>query len=145
MSVALAPIRTALDDLPMPPCAKLLGWHVVDARPEEGWIRIGFMAKPEFTNPAGFIQGGFLAAMLDDTMGPAVFVMTEGALYTVSIDMNVSFLSPARPGPLFSEGRVIQLGKSVGLIEATLSDGAGTVVARATSSAKLVPSAKALK
>ena len=78
-------------------------------------------------------------------MGPAVFVMTEGALYTVSIDMNVSYLSPARPGLLYGEGRVIQLGKSVGFIEATLSDGAGTMVARATSSARLVPSAKALK
>jgi len=139
------PVATALDGFPRPPCTDLLGWRVLDARPAEGWIRLGFEARREFTNPAGFIQGGFLAAMLDDTMGPAVFVMTEGALYTVSIDMNVSFLSPARPGPLFSEGRVIQLGKSVGFIEATLSDGAGTVVARATSSAKLVPSAKALK
>jgi uncharacterized protein (TIGR00369 family) len=135
---------TALDGLPRPPCAELLGWHVLDARPKEGWIRIGFEARREFTNPAGSIQGGFLAAMLDDTMGPAVFVMTEGALYTATIDMNVSFLSPARPGPLFGEGRVIQLGKSVGFIEATLSDAAGTVIARATSSAKLVPTAKAL-
>ena len=137
-------VATALDGLPTPPCAELLGWHVLDARPEEGWIRIGFMAKPEFTNPAGFIQGGFLAAMLDDTMGPAVFVMTEGALYTATIEMSVSYLSPARPGPLFGEGRVIQLGKSVGFIEATLSDGAGVTVARATSSARLVATAKAL-
>ena len=139
------PVATALDTLPRPPCAELLGWRVLDARPTEGWIRIGFEARAEFTNPAGFVQGGFLAAMLDDTMGPAVFVMTDGALYTVSIAMNVSYLSPVRPGPLFGEGRVIQLGKSVGFIEATLSDGAGTMVARATSSAKLVPSAKALK
>ncbi|MDB5423831.1 MAG: phenylacetic acid degradation protein, partial [Phenylobacterium sp.] len=116
----------------------------LDARPKEGWIRIGFLAKPEFTNPAGFIQGGFLAAMLDDTMGPAVFAHTEGALYTASIDMTVSFLSPAKPGALFGEGRVVQLGKSVGFIEAVLMDAAGTVVARATSSARLVPTARAL-
>jgi uncharacterized protein (TIGR00369 family) len=138
------PVATALDAFPTPPCAKLLGWHVLDARPKEGWIRIGFLAKPEFANPAGFIQGGFLAAMLDDTMGPAVFAHTEGALYTASIDMTVSFLSPAKPGPLFGEGRVVQLGKSVGFIEAVLMDAAGTVVARATSSARLVPTAKAL-
>jgi acyl-coenzyme A thioesterase PaaI-like protein len=31
--------------------------------------------------PAGLIQGGILSAMLDDTMGPAVFVKTEGRLY----------------------------------------------------------------
>ena len=137
-------VATALDALPTPPCAKLLGWHVLDARPKEGWIRIGFTARPEFINPAGFIQGGFLAAMLDDTMGPAVFVMTEGALYTATIDFYVSFLAPANPGPLIGEGRVVQLGKSIGFLEATLSDTAGTAIARATSSAKLVPTAKAL-
>jgi uncharacterized protein (TIGR00369 family) len=137
-------VVTALDTLPTPPCAKLLGWHVLDARPKEGWIRIGFEARPEFINPAGFIQGGFLAAMLDDTMGPAVFVHSEGALYTATIDFYVSFLAPAKPGPLIGEGRVIQLGKSIGFIEATLSDGAGTLIARATSSARLVPSLKAL-
>lgn len=137
-------VTTVLDALPKPPCAELLGWRVLDARPEDGWIRIGFAGRPEFRNPAGVIQGGFLAAMLDDTMGPAVFTMTEGALYTATIDMNVSFLAPAKVGPLFGEGQVIQLGKSVAFIEAKLTDEAGALLARATSSARLIPAAKAL-
>lgn len=135
---------TALDRLPRPPCAELLGWHVVDARPGDGWIRIGFEARPEFVNPAGAIQGGFLAAMLDDTMGPAVFAATEGALYTATIDMTVSYLKPARIGPLFGEGQVLQLGRTVAFIEARLMDGDGAVVARATSSARLVATDRAL-
>lgn len=137
-------IATALDRLPAPPCAQLLGWKVLDARPDEGWIRIVFEGRPEFRNPAGFIQGGFLAAMLDDTMGPAVFAATDGALYTATIDMSVSYLRPARVGPLFGEGQVVQLGKTVAFIEAQLTDGEGAVVARATSSARLVASEKAL-
>jgi uncharacterized protein (TIGR00369 family) len=137
-------IATALDRLPAPPCAQLLGWKVLDARPDEGWIRIGFEGRPEFRNPAGFIQGGFLAAMLDDTMGPAVFAATDGALYTASIDMNVSFLKPAKVGALFGEGQVVQLGKTVAFIEARLTDAAGDLVARATSSARLVAAEKAL-
>jgi len=137
-------IATALDRLPAPPCAQLLGWKVLDARPGDGWIRIGFEGRPEFRNPAGFIQGGFLAAMLDDTMGPAVFAATEGALYTAGIDMTVSFLKPARVGPLFGEGQVVQLGKTVAFIEAALTDPDGGVVARATSSARLVAATKAL-
>jgi len=72
-------ITTALDRLEVPPCSRLLGWRVLDARPEQGWVRIGFDGNAKFCNPAGFIQGGILTAMLDDTMGPAVFVMTEGA------------------------------------------------------------------
>lgn len=137
-------IATALDHLPRPPCAELLGWHVLDARPDEGWIKIGFVGRPEFVNPAGSIQGGFLAAMLDDTMGPAVFAATEGALYTATIDMNVSYLKPAKVGPLFGEGQVVQLGKTVAFIEARLTDGDGALVARATSSARLVAAEKAL-
>ena len=51
------PVSTALDGLPRPPCAELLGWEVVDARPADGWIRIRFEGRPEFVNPAGYIQG----------------------------------------------------------------------------------------
>lgn len=60
-------ISTALDGFTAPPSSRLLGWHLLDARPSDGWVRIGFDGKPEFCNPAGFIQGGILSAMLDDT------------------------------------------------------------------------------
>src|SRR5271154_3567846 len=105
-------ISTALDAIPTPPCSQLLGWRVLDARPEDSWIRIGFEGKPEFRNPAGFIQGGILSAMLDDTMGPAVFVKTNGRLYTATISMNISFLAPAKVGPIIGEATVVTAGKN---------------------------------
>jgi uncharacterized protein (TIGR00369 family) len=138
------PVPTALDGLPRPPCAELLGWEVVEARPADGWIRMRFEGRPEFVNPAGYIQGGFLAAMLDDTMGPAMFVYSEGRLFTPTIEMHVSFLAPARPGPLYGEGQVVQAGKSIAFLEGRLMDLSGTVIARATATARLVPSEKAL-
>lgn len=137
-------VATALDRLSAPPCAELLGWRVIDARPADGWIRIGFQAQPEFRNPAGVIQGGFLAAMLDDTMGPAVFAHTDGALYTATIDMNVSFLAPAKVGPIFGEGQVVQLGKSIGFVEARLLDEAGVLLAKSTASVRLIAAERAL-
>jgi uncharacterized protein (TIGR00369 family) len=138
------PVPTALDGLPRPPCAELLGWEVVEARPADGWIRMRFEGRPEFVNPAGYIQGGFLAAMLDDTMGPAMFVYSEGRLFTPTIEMHVSFLAPARPGPLYGEGQVVQAGRSIAFLEGRLMDLSGTVIARATATARLVPSEKAL-
>jgi len=137
-------VRTALDDIPMPPSAQLLGWHLLDARPAEGWIRIGFDGKAAFCNPAGFVQGGMLAAMLDDTMGPAVFAMTEGRLYTATISMTVNFIAPARPGPIVGEAKVTQLGKAIAFIEARLSSADGTLLTTASASARLVEAAKAL-
>jgi uncharacterized protein (TIGR00369 family) len=138
-------IKTALDHFALPPAAKLLGWHLLDARPAEGWIRIGFDGKPEFCNPAGFVQGGMLAAMLDDTMGPAVFVMTEGRLYTTTITMTVNFLSPAVPGPITGEATVTQLGKTIAFVEGRLTGNNGTVLATASTSVRLVEAARALR
>ena len=52
---------------PMPPVAGLLGWELQEVDPEAGTIVVRFEGRPEFTNPLGNIQGGMLAAMLDDT------------------------------------------------------------------------------
>ena len=138
-------IATALDTIPMPPVAKLLGWRVADARPQDGWIRIVFDGKPDFCNPAGFIQGGMLSAMLDDTMGPAVFVMTEGRLFTTTITMTVNFLAPAKPGPITGEATVTQLGKTIAFVEGRLTAADGTLLATASSSIRLVEAARALR
>jgi uncharacterized protein (TIGR00369 family) len=137
-------ISTALDNIPTPPSSRLLGWHVLDARPKEGWIRIGFDGKRDFCNPAGLVQGGILSAMLDDTMGPAVFTMTDGKLYTATITMTVNFLAPAKPGPITGEAKVTQLGKTVAFVEGRLMAEDGTVLATATTSARLVETAKAI-
>ena len=135
-------IATALDHLTAPPSSKLLGWHLLDARPAEGWIRIGFVGRPEFCNPAGFVQGGILSAMLDDTMGPAVFVMTEGRLFTATITMTVNFLKPAKPGPIVGEASVTQLGKTIAFVAGTLLSADGATLATATTSARLVDVAR---
>jgi len=138
-------VKTAIDDFNMPPCAKLLGWRLLDARPEEGWIKLGFEGKAEFCNPAGFIQGGLLSAMLDDTMGPAVLVMSEGRLYTTTVSMTVSFLAPAKPGPIVAEAKVTQLGKTIAFVEGKLMAEDGTLLAIATASERLLDAAKVVR
>src|SRR5258707_14316344 len=105
-------VKTALDDITLPPYAQLLGWWLLDARPQEGWIKVGFDGKREFCNLAGFVQGGFLSAMLDPTMAATVFVMSEGRLYMSTVSITVNFLPPAKPGPIVAEAKVTQLGKT---------------------------------
>jgi uncharacterized protein (TIGR00369 family) len=137
--------RTALDDIEAPPSARLLGWHVLDAKPADGWIRIGFDGKAAFCNPAGFLQGGILSAMLDDTMGPAVFAMTGGRLYTTTVSMTVNFIAPAEPGPIVGEARVVQLGRTIAFIEGRLNRADGVLLATATANARLLESARVLR
>ena len=78
-------------------------------------------------------------------MGPAVFVMSEGKLYTATITMTVNFLAPAKPGKLIGEANVTQLGKTVAFVEGRLMAGDGTVLATAATSARLVETAKAIR
>ncbi|WP_374467902.1 PaaI family thioesterase [Ferrovibrio sp.] len=133
---------TALDRIPMPPSAALLGWHMLDHDAERGWVRVGFQARPEFRNPAGFVQGGMLVAMLDDTMGPAIWLKTDGALFSTTIDLTISFLNPANPGLLIGEASVVQHGRTIAFLEGRLSDAQGRLLCRATASARLVPAGR---
>jgi uncharacterized protein (TIGR00369 family) len=140
-----AMIKTALDQMTPPPSAKLLGWHMLDARPSEGWLKVGFDGKREFCNPAGFVQGGILTAMLDDTMGPAAFIMTDGKFYTTTISLTVNFMASAKPGLIIAEAKVIQLGKTIAFMDGKLTAEDGTLLATATTTARLLEAARALR
>ena len=124
--------------LPAPPAAELLGWELIAEDPEAGTIEIAFHPDDRMLNPHGTVQGGFVAAMLDDTMGPALVSMTDGAAIPSSIDLNVSFISAVRPGRVIGRGRVISKGRSVAFLEAELFDTEGKLLARATASAKII-------
>jgi uncharacterized protein (TIGR00369 family) len=122
-----------------PPAAELLGWHLLAFDKEGQWARVSFLARPEFANPTGFVQGGQLAAMLDEAMGTALIVATDAAFLSTTISMTADFIRPAPVGLLHGEGRVTSLGKSVAFLEARLATPEGKLVARATASCKLVP------
>ena len=72
-------------------------------------------------------------------MGPTALLVSGGTTFTATINLNVSFFRPARPGKLFAEGRVLNMGKTVVFLEATLSDADGNKLASATASARVVP------
>jgi uncharacterized protein (TIGR00369 family) len=138
-------IATALDRFPLSPWATLLGFRLIDARPDEGWIRVSFDGKREFCNAAGFVQGGIQSAMLEGTMGAAVFVMTDGRLYSPTISMTVNFMARANTGPITGEAKVTQLGKSIAFVEGRLTADDGTLLATASTSVRLVEAAKAMR
>ena len=120
----------------LPPAAALLGWEALAVEP--GHVRVRYTAREEFLNPMGSVQGGFLAAMLDDAMGPALFTLLEDGQFAPTLEIKVSFFLPARAGPLIAEGRVAHLGRGVAFLEGTLSTEDGAVVATATVTARII-------
>ena len=59
--------------------------------------------------------------------------------------MAVNFLAPAKVGPIRGEANVTQLGKTIAFVAARLTSDNGTVLATATTSARLVETAKAIR
>ena len=120
-----------------PSAAVLLGWELLEVHPEAGTIEVSFTATDQFLNPVGAIQGGFLAAMLDDTMGPALVATLGPGEFAPTTDLHVQFLLPARPGRLVGRGRVVRRGKDVGFLAGELLDETGAIVAVATATAQI--------
>ena len=125
------------DTLKMPPAAQLLGWTLLELDVEKKSIKVGFDGKPEFLNPAGNVQGGILAAMLDDTMGPIVVAVTAATALPTTIDLHVHFIRPVKPGAISVIAEIINMGKQLVFLEGRLFDSAGKLCARATASAVL--------
>ena len=123
---------------PTPPAAATLGFELRDVDPDAGTIEVGFTASEAFLNPAGNVQGGFLAAMLDDTLGPALVATLAPDQFAPTLELNVSFLRPATVGPLVGRARVVHRGGTIAFLEGTLSDPAGEDVATATATARIV-------
>jgi uncharacterized protein (TIGR00369 family) len=123
--------------VPPPPAAVLLGWELVAVDPDQGTIEVAFQAGNQFTNPVGVIQGGFLAAMLDDTLGPALVATLPENQFAPTLDLHVQFLRPARPGRLLGRGRIVQRGKEVCFLAGELIAPNGKAVAVATATARI--------
>ena len=130
--------QPTIGGVPLPPSAHMMGWSLVSLDAEGGRIEVAFDGKPEFRNPAGYVQGGMLSAMMDDAMGPLLVVHTKGRFYPSTIDLNTQFLRPVPVGPVSVKARVVRLGRQIAFLEAELFEKSGKLAARSTASAALI-------
>lgn len=124
--------------LPPPPAARTLGLEVIDVDPAAGRIEVGFDATDDFVNPFGEVLGGFLAAMLYDTVGPAVLATLSAGEFIVTRHVEVDFVRPAHVGRLVGSGQIVDRDGADVNVQATLSDADGEIVATATASIEIV-------
>jgi uncharacterized protein (TIGR00369 family) len=131
---------SVFDRFELPAASALLGWTLRAIDPSAGTIEVGFTADERFGNPQGFVQGGVVAAMLDDTHGPALFAHVDGQVFPVTIDCNISFIKGAKLGGFVGKGRLVSMGKTIAFTEAELFDQGGELIARGTFTSRLVAS-----
>ena len=120
-----------------PAVIRTLQGRVVGYAAEKRELRMAFRIGLEFCHTVDIVQGGFITAMLDASMAHAVLAAEHFKVRVSSIDINVSFLRPARAGDFIAVGSILKAGRSVAFLRAELYAGEGTLVATATSSAHL--------
>ncbi|WP_019969908.1 PaaI family thioesterase [Mycobacterium sp. 141] len=82
--------------------------------------------------------GGFLSAMLYDTVGPALLATLTAGQFIETLELHTTFVRPATTGRLIGHGRVVAVRAMVAELGGTLQDSTGEVVATATATARIV-------
>ena len=97
-------------------------------------------ADERFANPAGIMQGGFVGAFADSSMGAAAVTwVQERRVFCSNAEMKISFLGAVPPGAdLTCTAEVVSGGRRVAFVEASVTavvagQDEGRLVARATS------------
>jgi uncharacterized protein (TIGR00369 family) len=109
---------------------------------EPGRAVIEYLCAPHMCHSGGVAQGGFICGWLDAAMAHAALAEGGEPITPMSLELKVSFFAPARPGLVVAEGWVERKGRSTAFLEGRLLDGAGQVLAKASSTARLMPRAQ---
>lgn len=118
-------------ELPPPPVAKLIGFRLVVVEPGRSVFELE--AEPRHANPMGTLHGGILCDVADAAMGVAYTTTLEDGETFTTLELKMNFLRPFWTGRLVATARVVRAGRSVGLVECDVTDDAGRLVARASS------------
>lgn len=118
------------------PVCKLIGMQVDGV--ELGLARCSMEAGPQHHNPFGTVHGGILCDLTDLTMGVAFMSTLEPEQALATIELKINYFRPARTGKLSAEARVVHRGRTTGFVECNVTDEAGKLIARASSTCMVV-------
>ena len=123
--------------LPSPPFQHHLGIETVEAA--EGRTLLRFTFRTEFGNRKGDVHGGVLATLMDLAISQAIRSAAPGIAGLSTINMTVNYLDTAS-GNLTARGRIIKVGRTIGVGEATCENADGRLVVQATGTFRLIQS-----
>jgi uncharacterized protein (TIGR00369 family) len=114
-----------------PPVAGLIGVEVEEVGGGESVMTM--VAEERHSNPMGTIHGGILCDLADAAMGVAFFSTLEPGESFTTLELKINFLRPFWTGKLIARGKVVQRGKTVGMVECDIFDDQERLVARSSS------------
>jgi uncharacterized protein (TIGR00369 family) len=81
-----------------------------------GRAQVRLTAVERHLNPHGTVHGGVLGSLADVTSTKAVESFVAHTL-GVTIELKITYLSPARPGLLVADAHVIKRGRTITIVE----------------------------
>jgi uncharacterized protein (TIGR00369 family) len=123
----------------IPPISRFLGSRFESHDLATGVLRLSFPTKPEYATPAGTVNGGMIAAMLDDAMGALCLVHSGGTKVWATTDLHTQFFKPVAIGPrCFTEARMDRMGRAMAFTSAALLNEKNEICARCVHTAQLI-------
>ncbi|OYT17596.1 MAG: hypothetical protein B7C24_01720 [Bacteroidetes bacterium 4572_77] len=100
---------------------------------EEGYCAISYKIRKEMSNPLGTIQGGVMAALIDDTMGLAFYTLYQQQMFTTT-NLNVNYLFGAKVDEIVVvKAKVVRIGKKIANIECKVYNEKNDIITTSTS------------
>ena len=111
-----------------------------------GRATLEYRARPEMCHSGGVVQGGFVTGWIDAAMAHAIIGLHHEKgdfdVSPISLELKISFFAPSRPGLIVAEGWIEQGGRSTCFAEGHLLDSTGKVLAKGSSTIRLMSNAK---
>jgi uncharacterized protein (TIGR00369 family) len=122
-----------------PPATRHLGFELIDLSVDGAWAEMAFHPKPEFANPQGNVQGGFICAMLDDAMAIAASVSRRMEIVVPTVQITITYVRPTPLTRVIARGEVLRVGATSAQMQGTLRLPDGTLLATALAAAVVRP------
>ena len=117
------------------PFVEHLGLQLLEKGDGRALIRLE--PRPEHLNSWNGVHGGVLMTLLDVALSSAARSLDPACIGATTVEMKTNFLSAAT-GPILAEGFAQRAGRSLIFAEGEVSDPAGTVLAKASGTFKLI-------
>jgi acyl-CoA thioesterase len=106
---------------------------------EPGRAAIEYACGMHMCHSGGVAQGGFVAGWIDAAMAHAVMAKFGFDPVPITLELKISYFAPANPGVLLAEAWIEAGGKSTLFAEGSLKDAAGKLLAKGTSTIRMIP------
>lgn len=121
-----------------PPCSEEMKTEFVAFDEAERLLAARFPVEARYQNPLGYMQGGFVTAAVDNTLGPLSYLLAPPS---VTLQLTTQFLRPVAPDTshIIVHGRVDEMTKRYLFMSARVLDARDRVLAIAQATAQILP------